>query len=229
MSQRMNRHHQPPKTIVFLGGSFDPIHIGHLWMAEQVMQTLRAVNLDAQYNVALHVMPTPLSPLKQTRTSTRHRVAMLRRALRDTPFLLEDTELRGMSPASSIDTFHALRLKYGNAVSFIFVIGQDSLETLPMWKGGFDLLKQTHLWIFPRAVSTAEIQPLQLPAAIQPQQVTNAATLLMTTAGHVFLDTRTPPHVSSTYIRANIVRAQHLVPKRVFAYSMKAKLYGSNP
>lgn len=213
--------------LVLLGGSFDPIHNGHLWMAHSVFQQFKENNIQPE----ICFLPTACSPFKKTQTSAKHRLDMLRLALRDTPFAIDRTEIYSASTPYTIDTLTTIREKIGSARPLIFMMGQDSLDSLPRWKGGFELLQKTHLWIFPR-IDGKKTDLLILPNEIQHKQTFNVEDLYLKQNGLIYLDKNTPPNLSSSSIREHSATSapskllKKSLPPRVLAYNRKTKLYG---
>ncbi len=213
--------------LVLLGGSFDPIHNGHLWMAHSVFQQFNEIDIQPE----IRLLPTACSPFKKTQTSAKHRLDMLRLALRDTPFAIDKTEIYSTSTPFTIDTLSTIRQKIGSLRPLIFMMGQDSLGSLPRWKGGFELLEKTHLWIFPR-IDDQKTEKLYIPTEIQDRQIFDIKNLEKKPNGLIYLDKNTPPHLSSSSIReysATSERSKLLkksLPPRVLAYNRKTKLYG---
>ena len=213
--------------LVLFGGSFDPIHNGHLWMAHSVFQQFKEINVQPD----IRFLPTACSPFKQTQTSAKHRLNMLRLALRDTPFAIDKTEIHSTSTPFTIDTLNTIRQRIGSERPLIFMMGQDSLDSLPRWKGGFELLEKTHLWIFPR-VDGENTDFLTLPNEIQSREIFNIENLYDKANGLIYLDKNTPPHLSSSAIREHSATSaqskllKKWLPPRVLAYNLKTKLYG---
>ncbi|MBQ9454057.1 MAG: nicotinate-nucleotide adenylyltransferase [Thermoguttaceae bacterium] len=109
------------------GGTFDPIHFGHLLLAETARETL---GLDRVLFV-----PAKIPPHKQGKylTSEEHRVAMIRLALRGNPaFKLELFELRQNAVSYTVYTLEYLRRKYPNDELFL-LMGEDMLRIFPDW------------------------------------------------------------------------------------------------
>ena len=116
------------------GGSFDPIHHGHLILARDSLEQLR---LDQVIFV-----PTNVSPFKQgTVASPEMRLSMLRAAIEgEANFAVNDCEVRRPPPSYTIDTVKAIRGQEGDA-ELVWLIGEDHVETLPKWHR-FDELKR---------------------------------------------------------------------------------------
>ncbi len=125
------------------GGSFDPVHEGHLRSADELHKLLP----DAQ----VFLLPAARSPLKNSTTADHHRLAMLQLALQDYPGLqLDDRELHRPPPSYSIDTLRELRADVGDAESLVWVIGADTLADLARWKDWQALTTLAHLLVIDR-------------------------------------------------------------------------------
>jgi nicotinate-nucleotide adenylyltransferase len=213
--------------LILFGGSFDPIHNSHLWMAHAVYQQF----IEQDITPEIRFLPTACSPFKATQTSTKHRLTMLKLALRDTPFLIDKTEIVLTPPTFTIDTLSLIRQRIGLARPLIFVMGQDSLESLPRWKGGFDLLNQNHLWIFPR-IHDYKTESVALVDALKNRQVFDVKNLTKQPNGLIYLDQHTPPSLSSSDVREQAITSDFAkllkksLPPRVFEYNLKTKIYG---
>jgi len=110
------------------GGSFDPIHLGHLILAEAALEELQLERII--------FIPAALSPFKTERpptASNESRLAMLREAIAaEARFSVDDRELHREGPSYTIDTVRELLGDYPG-VRFIYLIGADNLKDLPRW------------------------------------------------------------------------------------------------
>ena len=113
--------------IGLLGGTFDPVHGGHLAVARQVKD---ACELDRVW-----LIPAARSPFRRTpHASAAHRLAMCRLAARDLPWLeVQDLELTRPAPSYTIDTLRALTAAHPNSV-FVLIVGMDALEAMDAWR-----------------------------------------------------------------------------------------------
>lgn len=115
------------KKIGLLGGTFDPPHLGHLIVAEEVKQTLDLTEI--------WFLPNHIPPHKQDKqiSSGKDRLEMLKRALSgNDSFKIETMELNREGPSYTIDTVLELQRLYSK-VEFYFIIGADMVEYLPKW------------------------------------------------------------------------------------------------
>ena len=127
-----------------MGGSFNPVHYGHLRVAKDVKQRLR---LDHMF-----LMPAAQSPLKaQHSVTANHRVAMLQAALQAFPELaLDCREIDRAGPSFTVDSLSELREEFGSEASLYFVIGDDCLPTLHRWRQWRDLTTYANLIVTKR-------------------------------------------------------------------------------
>ncbi len=128
------------------GGTFDPIHLGHLIVAETAREVL-------QLERVLFVL-APQPPHKQTQeiTPSQHRLAMLELALADHPsFAISTLELQRSGPSYTVDTLRAFKQfpEYSHA-QFYLIIGQDSLVNFHTWREPEAILQLATLAVYPR-------------------------------------------------------------------------------
>lgn len=120
--------------IGLLGGTFDPPHIGHLIIAEEVRVKLQLEEI--------WFIPSYEPPHKQKAKSTIHdRLMMLEQSIQDHKYFKIDTiELNRKGKSYTIDTVNTLKQKYPN-YQFYFIIGADMVEYLPNWKNIDELIE----------------------------------------------------------------------------------------
>jgi len=131
--------------IGLLGGTFDPVHNGHLRLAEQVLQTLK---LDS-----ILFVPAARPPHKGhgAVASFEHRLAMVKIAVRANPkFFVSDIEGARSGPSYSIDTLKQLRGILDPEILPVFIIGMDAFVELNSWKCWQEVLDCTDLAVVPR-------------------------------------------------------------------------------
>lgn len=154
-----------PLRLGVLGGSFDPIHIGHLIIGEAVREVL---DLDL-----LLFVPTAIQPLKQERPASapEHRVAMVELAINGNPkFSLSRVDVDRPGPSYTVDTLRLLRQEYPQA-AFWFILGADALHSFPRWRDHKGILAQARLAVVRRPSVAIDMAALnqtlpQLQAAV---------------------------------------------------------------
>lgn len=132
------------KTGLFFG-TFNPIHIGHLIIANHMAEFS---DLDQVWFVI-----TPRSPFKtkQSLLDNHHRYQMVYEAIQDYPKLqLTDIEFRLPQPNYTINTLTHLREQHGNAHQFALVMGEDNLKSFHKWKNYEAILEYYQLYVYPR-------------------------------------------------------------------------------
>jgi nicotinate-nucleotide adenylyltransferase len=131
--------------IGILGGTFDPVHNGHIYLAKKACATLR---LDK-----IIFIPTYLPPHKKDIkiTSARHRFNMLKLAIQDNKkFKLSDMEIKRRGRSYSVETLRRLRKKYGKKAKLFFITGSDSLKELHNWRNLQEILKLSRFVVIER-------------------------------------------------------------------------------
>ncbi|MDN5621262.1 MAG: nicotinate-nicotinamide nucleotide adenylyltransferase [Psychrobacter sp.] len=142
-------HQKLPAIRAYLGGSFDPVHKGHLEVALHVYQRLLPITMQQQRDLQVCLLPNARSPFKMQSTDPAHRLAMLRLAVQETPIQINELELWQTPPVYTIDSVRALRQQYPHD-SLIFIMGMDSARSLDKWKEGLRLTDYVNLWVFNR-------------------------------------------------------------------------------
>jgi len=132
-------------NIGVLGGTFDPVHLGHLIVAEEVRARL---NLAVVLFVpAGQPWLKPNSPI----LAAEHRVQMVRLAIADKPyFKLSTMEIERAGPSYTVDTIAELQGQLGAGNELFFILGWDNLTQLPQWKEPSQLIKLCCLVVAPK-------------------------------------------------------------------------------
>jgi nicotinate-nucleotide adenylyltransferase len=195
-------------NIGVLGGTFDPIHIGHLVIAEEARMKLG-------FNEILFV-PAGRPWLKRDRDITLavHRVEMVRRAIADNPhFRLCTLEVEHSGPSYTVDTMTMLQKQLGSETSFFFILGRDTLAELPLWKEPKKLVQLCRLVVPPR-IGSKDLRHLEVAI---PGLRDKIIQLDMPVIG-----------ISSSEIRQRISQGlsiRYLVPAEVEKYITEHKIY----
>jgi nicotinate-nucleotide adenylyltransferase len=125
------------RRVGLLGGTFDPIHFGHLVIAEEVRTVLHLAEMV--------FVPAGHPPHKPGRivTEAQHRLAMLELAIASNPhFTISLVDLERPGPSYTVETLQVLRQQWGAQTAIYFVIGGDSLEDLLAWYDPAGILQQ---------------------------------------------------------------------------------------
>jgi nicotinate-nucleotide adenylyltransferase len=131
--------------IAIYGGTFDPIHHGHLIIAREALETLGFQELI--------FVPALVSPLKKTKpvASGEIRLLMVRAAIENEPgFAVDDCELRRSPPSYTIDTIEEIRRRKGDAEIYC-LIGEDNVEKLTRWHRFAELEKIVRFVVLDRS------------------------------------------------------------------------------
>jgi len=153
----------PGTRIGILGGTFDPVHCGHLVVAQAAFARLA---LDT-----LLFVPAHLNPLKQSQAATafQHRLAMLDLAVACQPgFFVSAMEGKRTPPSYTIDTMRVLRARLGAQVELFLLVCLDAFREMKGWKESAAVARLANLVVFPRPPyglgELGEIMPRTLPA-----------------------------------------------------------------
>jgi nicotinate-nucleotide adenylyltransferase len=134
----------PPRRIALFGGSFDPVHLGHLEIARR---SVDALDLDQ-----VRFLPCRRSPHKETRpgASDADRLAMLELATAGLPWaVIDDFDLRTPGPSYSVRTVRHMRGRFPDARLF-WIVGRDQWDALPRWREPDALAAEVEFIVFAR-------------------------------------------------------------------------------
>jgi len=186
--------------IGILGGTFNPVHIGHLTIAQMVREQLKLKKVI--------FVPSNLSPHKSRKmvASSKDRYHMLRLAVKgNSYFTLSEFEIKKKGKSYSIDTVKYLRDHYPRGTKFFFIIGSDLLSTLHTWRRVNEILKivsfvAVHRPGFNEKKSNIKVRLVTIPGL----------------------------QTSSSYVRQRITAGKtvkYLVPDNILKYIKQKKLY----
>ena len=206
-----------------LGGTFDPIHVGHLDVA---LAACRAVPLDRVILVPSRVPPHRAEP----RASTFHRFAMAALAAQVFDALaISDVEMHAEGPSYTADTLTRLAAHGIDTRALFFIIGADAFRDIQSWKDFPAILDRCHFVVVSRPGVPAADLPGALPEIAARMHETPCAT---PTEPGIFLVDAMTSAVSSTDVRSRIAAGlpiDGLVPDAVAAHIRKHQLYASPP
>jgi len=212
------------------GGTFDPVHFGHLRPALEVMEALELEEL--------RLIPGRVPPHREMPgAGPKARLEMLRLATEDQPgFLIDEREMRRDGPSYSVDTLHSLRKELGADRPLCFVMGLDAFLGLGSWHRWEELPKLAHIVVTHRP--GWELEPHTVPGAEQALALLERARLNRREEleanpnGGVWLQPVSQMEISATDIRHR-QRAgrsiRYLLPDAVRRFIDDNGLYGPEP
>jgi nicotinate-nucleotide adenylyltransferase len=207
-----------------LGGTFDPIHLGHLRVAEEITEKL---NLEK-----LLLIPSAVPPHKGTKPVTpfEHRLAMTQLAAQESPkFEALDLEGRRQGFSYSVETLRELHQNFGPDLLLYFIIGMDAFLEIKMWKEYERLFEYAHFVVITRPGSPSrELEPFLLSLDIGFTPSNEEGTFLHPSGNKIFCDQTTHMDISSTQIRERMMAEKSirfLVLESVRSYIIEKELY----
>lgn len=210
----------PARRIGVLGGTFDPIHIGHLRSALEVAEVLA---LDE-----LRLMPNARPPHRGTpQVSAQDRLEMVRCAVEGVPTLSVDArELARDTPSYTIETLELMRAELAASDQLFLLLGWDAFCGLPSWHRWEELLQHCHILVLQRP--DADVEPPDALRNLLAARSVSDPQALAGPAGQIAFVWQTPLAVSATQIRqllASGKSVRFLVPDAVLAYIDAHNLY----
>lgn len=203
------------------GGTFNPVHYGHLRSALELVERLQLEQL--------RLMPSAVPPLRELPNCTaEHRAAMVELAVAGEPRLVCDTrELRRSGKSYTIDSLTELRGEVGAQRSLCMIMGCDAVLDITAWQRWQELLDLAHIvviarpgWDLPESGAVA--------AWLQQHRLSTANELCQRPAGGILIEELRPLAISSTEIRAILAAGQsarYLMPQTVLDYIQTHNLY----
>jgi nicotinate-nucleotide adenylyltransferase len=214
------------KRLGIFGGTFDPVHFGHLWPA---LGAQRAFGFDR-----LVFVPAVRPPHKLTcpRTAFHHRVAMLALATQEHEHLVvSDIESERAGPSFTLDTVSAVGERWP-AEHVYFLMGSDSFVQIETWYRWEELVERVHLVVLHRDTAWDEELVTRTPARLRERLVRVAASGPVPDPApgppSIYLLAHQPFPISSTQLRECLRAggdAGDLLPPAVLAYARKCELY----
>ena len=212
--------------IGILGGTFDPLHFGHLRLAQEVGELLRLAEV--------RFIPSGTPPHRAApRVTPQQRLEMVRLAVADNPlFTVDDREIRRSGPGYTVETLTALRREAGNTRPLCVLLGADAFLELATWHRWHELFGLAHLIVAHRPGFPPESWPARMP---QPLAREYEARLLkqplavhLSPAGGVATQAIAALDISGTLIRESLARGaspRYLLPDPVLEYIQANRLY----
>lgn len=219
-SDSVNR---PMDLRVLFGGTFDPVHDGHLAVA---LAAARALDTD------IALLPSADPPHRAPPgASAEQRAAMLDLAVAGHPRLTVDRrELRRPGPSWTVDTLRGLRGEVGPQAPLVWLLGADAFRELHTWREWRELFTLAHFVIAVRPGHALEHLDAELRLATERRWVADAAGLRSAPAGLLWRLDLPPQHEAASSVRERIAAGepwQDDVPPVVAAYIRAHRLYAA--
>ena len=211
----------PRRRIGLLGGTFDPVHVGHLALGRAACEAFR---LDE-----LRLIPTGRSWQKESAgASGAQRLEMARLAIKGLEgWQVDDRELRRAGATYTVETLRELRAELGPEPALVLILGSDQLRNLATWHGYRELLDHAHIAATqrgPHRLSDFEPRVESLLDEHGREALPDAA------SGAIVFFRMPPVPVSATGLRAALARGERpseLLPAGVLDYIDRYHLYGT--
>ncbi len=209
-----------PHPIGILGGTFDPIHYGHLRPALELLEALELAEV--------RFVPCRIPAHRATPSVTaEQRLALVRLATADQPgFVADERELRREGPSYMVDTLASLRADFGDT-PLCLIVGADAFRDLPTWRRWRELTRWAHLVVMRRPGAPQSLPPA-LEEFVTPRVIHDPLGLRQKPAGGVLFQPVTQLDISATRIRVLLARGQsprYLLPEAVLAAIHDRALY----
>jgi len=207
---------------VIFGGTFDPIHHGHLRAAIEIGEALGVsqVDLIPSRDPVHRAAPGALAAA---------RLAMVQRAVAAEPSLVANPiEIEAQRDSYTLYTLQELRAEIGPNHPLVLVMGMDAFLGLESWRGWQSLLDYCHILVLLRPGYHPQLSPAleEIHSAAATHRLGD---LLASAAGHIYLFEQTPMEVSATQVRELIKSGnnpRYLIPDAVWSYIQENELYG---
>ena len=208
-----------------LGGTFDPIHYGHLRLAEEMLEL---ANLRQILFIPAGTPPHRDAP----QVSALHRSAMVRLAIADQPaFVLDDREVARTTPCYTVDTLRELRAELGSVQPLCLLMGSDAFLQLDTWHEWEQLFELAHIVVGYRPGFTLEDRIHTANPVLRRhyhQRLCAAGVLSKQPAGGVAELAIPKLEISATLIRSRVAEnrsIRYLLPNKVADYIHQHHLY----
>ncbi len=180
--------------IGLLGGTFDPVHIGHIGIAENVSNEFSPRELRLMPNLVPVHRDSP-------QATTADRLKMLQLAIANHPLLkIDPCEINRQEVSCSVDSLGLLRAEIGREESIAFILGMDAFNQFMTWKNYAEILKLCHLIVLNRPGSHLSHDP-ELHSLLKTHQVLDPQQLKTKAAGYIYLHEIEIIDISASAIR----------------------------
>lgn len=208
------------KLYAIFGGNFDPIHYGHIYSSEKLLKEISIKKII--------FLPNNNPPhRKNTKTSIVDRIKMIKLAInKNSLFQISYLETKKKQIFYTIDTLKKIRIQIGLLQSLCFIIGEDNLQNLHLWKNWKEILSYSHLLICPRI--HIKKNNYELENWINSHVTKDFNLLHQKSYGLIFFSKIDTMNISSSKIRKNYFNGKScykLLPDLVNQYILSKNLY----
>lgn len=215
--------------IGILGGTFDPIHFGHLRLAQEVADQLRLAEV--------RFIPGGTPPHRAVPpTPAADRLAMVRLAVAGNAlFTVDARESSSTAPAYTVDTLTALRAEVGTAQPLVLILGADAFLDLATWSRWHELFKLAHIAVAYRPGFPVDTWQSRMPQPLAAEYNTRLMhqpfSVHVAPAGGIVVLPIAELNISATMIRESLRRGRnprYLLPDSIYQYIQEHMLYSEN-
>ena len=218
----------PPVRLGLFGGTFNPIHLGHLRAAEEITELMGLKNIL--------FIPSASPPHKNNRPLIEfsHRFEMVRLAIAERPgFSVSDMEARRQGLSYTVDSLRQLHVSYKGSLEAYFIVGYEAFIDMPIWREYRELFALTNFVVINRPGYDAKKTEHLLKETVSSDFAWDPIQETFACPGkkNVFYRGVTRLDISSTGIRERLAHGasiRYLVPEPVRVYIKENKLYQSN-
>jgi nicotinate-nucleotide adenylyltransferase len=215
-------------TTGLFGGTFDPIHFGHLRLATELAEAFRLER------VVFLPAGLPYHRGRSAHATSEERLTMVKLATaRDPRFDVDDRELRREGATYTYDTLAEIRAERGPDATLIFLAGSDAFAKVDTWHRWTELLQLAHFAVAIRGDDTqwATKGPGAFPRDVWPRITLNLREMMSAPSGKVMTFAMTPLAISSTALRELVAQGssiRYLTPDPVVEFVRSRRIYSSN-
>lgn len=211
------------------GGTFDPIHYGHLRIAEELLDMISLKRIIFVPSGAPRLRAAPVA-------ARNHRSNMVYLAIRDNSmFSLDEREVNRPGMSTTIESLREYRCELGDSTALCFILGMDAFVKINQWHHWHELFNLCHMIIAARPGYSSINDQQNLPADIKKEfisrRVLNANDLELQTSGFIYTAETTLLEISASHIRSLINAGKsirYLLPESVSDYIKSNCLYTGN-
>lgn len=211
------------------GGTFDPIHYGHLRIAEEL--------LDAAGLKRMIFVPSGAPRLRAAPTASRgHRTAMVRLAIQDNNrFSLDEREINRPGVSATVQSLREYRCELGDNTALCFVLGIDAFAKINQWSEWRELFNLCHFIVVARpgslSIKANQSLPDEVRKVLSSRCVTDVSDLESQSCGLIYTAQTSLLEISASQIRLLLSTGKsirYLLPESVFDYIKSNRLYTGN-